>query len=248
MLIHPISDLHLEHAYMPATYAPPQCDVVVLAGDICPGLHGIKWANETFEQPVIYLTGNHDFWDGTPIEEQLEILKSAAAPNVHVLNNESVVIDGVQFVCATLWTDFDIIGQADQAKIANLTKDSEYIRMGEEWFKPNLMVREHTYSKVFISEAVRNFEGKSVVVTHHAPSRLSIHPRYSPNDLTNSAYASNLENLILDLNAPLWIHGHTHDNFDYMIGDTRIVCNPRGYHGKKYGPNLDFIPDLVIEV
>jgi hypothetical protein len=71
---------------------------------------------------------------------------------------------------------------------------------------------------------------KYVVVGHHAPSKLSTKPEYEDDVLVNGAYSSDLSEFILDRpEIKLWTHGHTHHEFDYMIGDTRIVCNPRGY-------------------
>jgi len=73
---------------------------------------------------------------------------------------------------------------------------------------------------------------KFVVVGHHAPSKLSTHPRYKNEEIMNGGYSSDLSAFIL--NNPqikLWTHGHTHEDFDYMLGSTRIVCNPRGYDG-----------------
>ena len=76
------------------------------------------------------------------------------------------------------------------------------------------------------------WDRKFVVVGHHSPSRLSTHERYRHDNIMNGGYSSNLDEFIL--NHPqikLWTHGHTHHNFDYCIGSTRIVCNPRGYIG-----------------
>ena len=73
---------------------------------------------------------------------------------------------------------------------------------------------------------------KYVVCTHHTPSYASIHPRYANSELMNGAYTSDLSEFILDHpKIKLWTHGHTHEDFDYMIGTTRVVCNPRGYSG-----------------
>ncbi len=66
------------------------------------------------------------------------------------------------------------------------------------------------------------------------------------NDLISAAYASHLDALVEQSGAALWIHGHTHDSFDYFIGGTRVICNPRGYFG--YELNPDFNPGLVIDV
>ena len=87
------------------------------------------------------------------------------------------------------------------------------------------------------------FDGKTVVVTHHAPSSQSVHPRYA-RDLLTPAFASNLEKLMDGDRAALWIHGHMHESFDYEIYDTRVVCNPRGYAPRALAP--DFRPDLVV--
>ena len=77
-------------------------------------------------------------------------------------------------------------------------------------------------------------EGKSdqkfVVVGHHSPSPQSIHPMYANDTIMNGGYSSNLEEFIQDHpQIKLWTHGHTHHNFDYVIGETRVICNPRGY-------------------
>jgi hypothetical protein len=71
-----------------------------------------------------------------------------------------------------------------------------------------------------------------VVVTHHAPSKLSIKPKYQHDQLMNGGYSSDLSEFILDHpEIRVWTHGHTHDTFDYTVGDTRVLCNPRGYAG-----------------
>jgi hypothetical protein len=74
------------------------------------------------------------------------------------------------------------------------------------------------------------FDQKFVVVGHHAPSRLSTHARYADDAIMNGGYSSSLDDYIIDHpQIKLWTHGHTHHDFDYMIGSTRVVCNPRGY-------------------
>ena len=104
----------------------------------------------------------------------------------------------------------------------------------------------HRVSKRFIFEKVKDYE-KVVVITHHAPSYASIHTKYLANTNLNGGYATELSDEILDnSNIKLWVHGHTHESFDYMIGSTRVICNPRGYTG--YETNRTFNPNLVVEV
>jgi hypothetical protein len=88
---------------------------------------------------------------------------------------------------------------------------------------------------------------KYVVIGHHAPSKLSTKPKYQKDVMVNGAYSSELSEFILDHpQIKVWTHGHTHHTFDYMVGSTRIVCNPRGYHG--YEDRADNFQLQYIEV
>ena len=90
-------------------------------------------------------------------------------------------------------------------------------------------------------------DGPTVVITHHAPSRQSVHPRFA-NSLLNAAFVSDAERLLGGDRARLWVHGHTHDSFDYLVNGTRVVCNPRGYAKGGVNENPRFDPHLLIEV
>jgi hypothetical protein len=100
-------------------------------------------------------------------------------------------------------------------------------------FSPEDAVTDHKEMMGFIQTVIEGQSDKKFVVCgHHAPSRLSTHPRYQHDTVMNGGYSSSLDEYIM--NHPqikLWTHGHTHHTFDYMIGGTRIVCNPRGYIG-----------------
>jgi calcineurin-like phosphoesterase family protein len=87
------------------------------------------------------------------------------------------------------------------------------------------MIETHRYHKKFLMTS-----GADIIVSHHTPSLRSIHPRYA-NTPYNSSFSNDMEEEILAMKKPpkLWIHGHTHDRFDYMIGETRVICHPRGY-------------------
>jgi len=100
-------------------------------------------------------------------------------------------------------------------------------------FSPGDSVEDHKAMLTVIRAAVaENPGGKFVVVGHHSPSKLSTKPQYQDDVLVNGAYSSDLSELMLDHpQIKMWTHGHTHHNFDYMIGECRVVCNPRGYDG-----------------
>jgi predicted phosphodiesterase len=107
-------------------------------------------------------------------------------------------------------------------------------------FTPDDSVEDHKAMLAVIRAAVAdNPTGKFVVVGHHAPSKLSIKPQYERDHIVNGAYSSNLNELMLDHpQIKLWTHGHTHHAFDYMIGECRVVCNPRGYIGYEYQADI----------
>lgn len=247
MKIQVLNDLHLEFGEftVPGTAA----DVLVFAGDIATGTDGLDWMLEqAFAVPVIYVLGNHEYYhhDLTLIDS----LRERAEGRVHVLDREAVVIDGVRFLGCTLWTDFGIFGEAerwfsiqrakrDMADFAIITKEGKR-------FSPMDSIEIHTDHRAWLEqELARSFAGKTVVVTHHFPSPRSIHPRFA-RDLLTPAFGSDLESMMDGDRVQLWLHGHTHDAFDYEVKGTRVLCNPRGYTGYEKGE--DFRGDLVIEV
>ena len=251
MRIHLLSDCHCEFGRLKkSNYTPPECDVVVLSGDIWTGVQGVMWAQQTFEVPVVYCAGNHEHYHTRPLFENIQALRDkATGSHVHFLENDTVMIQGVRFIGATLWTDYDLFGTKPLAmmKAEADMNDFERIKKGE---KSRMLAEDfaaiHSESRFYISEELRKpHDGKTVVVTHHAPSSLSLVERYR-HDPLSAAYASRLEDLILDHGPALWTHGHLHDSRDYELGDTRIVCNPRGYEGHHLNP--DFDPGLVIEI
>lgn len=210
----------------------------------------IPWALAAFpDKPIIYVAGNHEFYGGSLGHTMNKMRAAAKGTRLHFLHNEEVVLDGVRFLGATLWTDYRLTGNQPLAEwdAGQQMQDFKYIR--DEHFRkvrPYQVLQAHARSRSFLDEKLNEtFDGKTVVVTHHAPSELSIHERYKdqPGHL-NAAYASRLDGLMGT--AALWVHGHTHHSFDYELYGTRVVCNPRGYAPKDLNP--DFDPNLILEV
>jgi len=248
MRIHVLSDLHLEFA----PYVPPELDVdvVVLAGDIHVGLSAIPWAQEQFKDiPVIYVAGNHEYYRQA-FPKHLHKLKAlAAASNVHVLENDTIAIGNAVFLGCTLWTDFQVFGDARMAGAYATQRMTDYRRIRiSPWHRKMRSIDTaaiHDRSRIWLTQQLEENRGANiVVVTHHAPSRRSLPARYDE-DLLSAAYASHLDELVERSRARLWIHGHVHERQDYAIGSTRILCNPRGYPGE---PETGFMPDLVADV
>jgi predicted phosphodiesterase len=109
------SDLHAEFA--PLEPASIDADVVILAGDIDIKSRGVKWANEVFQCPVVYVCGNHEYYGGH-IDNTLRKMKDAAMPHVHVLENEVLILDQTRFLVRTAWTDYSSTGDAVASKRA----------------------------------------------------------------------------------------------------------------------------------
>lgn len=239
------SDVHLEFR----NFVPPvdvEYDVVVLAGDIGIGVDGVRWAGSAFppDKPVIYVHGNHEHYKRHQIRPNIGAAKQVAAPHVHVLDNDEVTIDGVRFLGGTLWTDFRLNGNAVVSASAALTGMNDFRVIEREPYGrllPEDTVKLHNETKKYLQD---NVKPGDVVVTHHGVSPKSVHPRYGTNDALSPAFCSDLEDVILATKPKLWIHGHVHDNFDYHVGTTRVVVNPRAYPGE----NGNFNDRFVVEV
>jgi Icc-related predicted phosphoesterase len=247
MKIHILSDLHIEFA--PFELPETDADVLILAGDTAPGDRGVKWVQSLeLKIPVIYIMGNHEYYRQA-YPHLLDKLKAmVSGTNIHLLEDESLEIQDVTFLGCTLWTDFNLLGTqyVSEFTVSQAMNDFRLIRKSPSWskFKTSDAVRIHRQSKFWLEKQLAEIEGKVVVITHHAPSSLSI-PEQFQNSEINPGYASNLDDLILDNQPELWIHGHMHSCSDYKIGNTRILANTRGYPGET-GNGFD--PGLVVEI
>ena len=254
-----LSDLHhevwREHAPRidPALSRP---DVVILAGDIDTGAKAVAWAAHTFAGlPVLYVHGNHEGY-GHNLDEVQDELRAAcrAAGNVHLLDCGEHVIEDVRFLGATLWTDFRLFGddtrQAAMREAEAFMTDYKRIRLAKKGYR-KLRAADtaqfHALQRSWLRRKLEEpFAGRTVVITHMAPSSQSVAPAYAQ-ALTSAAYASRLEELAQ--RADLWVHGHMHDSFDYALGQCRVVCNPCGYMTRGGGvENPRFDPNFVVDV
>jgi Icc-related predicted phosphoesterase len=202
---------------------------------------------------VIYVMGNHEHYHGKFDRSRQYFLDEFAKlgiTNIHLLDNDTKEIDGVHFVGGTLWTDMNKGDPMTVHAIETMMNDFRVIRIANEDFRkflPSRAIREHIKTKQYIKTVLEGLpeDARVVVVGHHAPSTMSIHEQYKHDTLMNGGYASDLSEFILDRpKIKAWTHGHMHQCFDYMIGDTRVLCNPRGYHDE----NPQFNPNFIFEV
>lgn len=244
-----LSDLHTEFRWTEPMKLTkdwmPKHDLALFAGDIGKGVQGFEYAKK-LSKKFVYIAGNHEYYDGkfTEINDSLEEIGSSF--DARFLNDSSVLFPEFNLcvIGCTLWTDFNLYGDQTRALFVaqNTMNDFRLIKNG---YPNSLMTSEdslnrHKGSIYFLQAELRWAfdtlapEGyKICVLTHHAPSIKSIHPRYGDAQI-NAAFASRLDETIMRKfpDIDLWVHGHTHDSFDYMVGKTRVIANPRGYPGE----------------
>lgn len=255
-----LSDLHLEFA--PLVLEPAGEDVLVLTGDV--GIHtdGAEWALAYARRTgvrVVMVAGNHEFYTtpkrrGHTVNSTLDDLREISIDSgemLTLLENEQDIanIAGITFIGCTLWTDYALDGSPALAMLyaRQAMNDHRLIFEEEHPFTPIDALRRHRSSRAMLADCLRVYSDGTpiVVVTHHLPSRRSIPAEYADSPV-NPAYASNLDKLVARSGAALWVHGHTHGSADYALGDTRVICNPRGYAPHEVNPRFD--PNLVIEI
>jgi predicted phosphodiesterase len=264
MKIQLASDLHLEflaRQFPGETLIRPayQADALVLAGDVGHAADAIALFAD-FPVPVLYVMGNHEAYGGCLESVIDELTVASCGTSVRFLEREAVDFGGVRFLGCTLWTDYQLqYGLSKSQLMENAQRrlnDHRLIHtLNGELFSPAHALRDHEASKAWLaSELERSYNGKTVVITHHAPHPLSVHARYVGDPL-NAAFASKLPEL-LQL-ADVWLHGHVHDSFDYSVEGCRVIANPRGYArnagaardvGELRFENNAFEPELVIDL
>ena len=238
------SDLHLEflmrkHPKERLVKPHPDASVLVLAGDI----HTATLTVDVFSDwpvPVIYIAGNHESYRSDLAAVHVGIRQRIAdlgiSDRFHFLENDSVTINGVRFLGATLWTDYELMQvvqpQTAAMHLANMCMmDHRVIRLNGADFLPGDALIQHQQSRAWLERELGKIVSGvhyNVVVTHHGCHPNSIHERFEGNRM-NPAFVSNLEPLVKKADA--WIHGHVHNSMRYRIGKCEVRANPAGYIG-----------------
>jgi Icc-related predicted phosphoesterase len=199
---------------------------------------------------TIYVMGNHEHykgrWDRTEntLREELENY-----PNIHLLEKERLVVDDVQFLAGSLWTDMNNRDPLTMLSARDMMNDyrsiADFTRGAYTKLNVNTIVECHEQTRDYFKSMLSEHKMKTVICTHHAPSRQSLHPRYANQIHMNGCFISNLDDIMVtNDHLVLWTHGHVHDVWDYKINNCRVVCNPCGYPHEQTG----FNPDLVVEI
>lgn len=241
-----MSDLHIEHSN--CLIETKDCDVLILAGDICAYLADfhIVLNKIPVELPTLFVFGNHEYED-----QEYDLLKSKLQniineheyPNFHILENDTIDIQGVRFIGTTLWTNFEGYARGhelsenaaneavNQAKYWCQEKVFDFFRIyhrgkdGELHVRtPNNALDCFDLAYNFIQTELNKDEDiPKVVITHFAPIWKS-----NQKDCNESSYWTNHIPELMG-KAKFWVHGHTHHSLDYKVNGTNVLCNPRGY-------------------
>ncbi len=257
-----LSDLHNEFGERFDCPTDVSCTVAIFAGDIdkpiTTALEWLAWQRDKFlgGVPIVYVAGNHEFY-GSEMRLAREAGRDRAAKlGIHFLDPGSVVIDGVRFIGATLWTDFHLNRRPVMDRKAALRGMNDYRRIKVELdgkcgtVRPHYIQSLHKADRAFIEgELAIPHDGPTVVVTHHAPHPESVMPMYR-GDALSACFASDLSEVIEKYQPKLWVHGHDHHHHLYNVGETTIFANPAGYpHPYKRWERecKEFNPRYVIE-
>ena len=225
-----------------------------------------RFINEEFTkyEKVIYVLGNHEHYSNS-YQDTPDRLKKEMPDNVTILEAESMQIEDVHFFGGTFWTDmnkrdpltmqvveqgmydFSSIKHGDSVKIQLPYGDSYYTNKFTPAYVAGVFKETVDSLKLFLD---CHENDKVVVISHHAPSPLSIAPHYNDGRdfYMNFGYHSNLTEFIMDHpQIKVWVHGHMHDPVDYTIGETHVMSNPRGYAGHEFQATV-FDPAFYFEV
>ena len=252
MRLNVLSDLHLSRGAL--EIPDNDADVVVLAGDIARPREAVDWASR-IRKTVLYVPGNHEFYGSTIRGTIAELERLCEGTGIRVLDDDEALVEGVRFLGTTLWTDFNLFGGGEQREAAMAEaqlrmRDFRAIRASDAGgpFTPASSASLFDVHRGWLEgKLAEPFAGPTVVITHHAPSRASVHPRFE-DSLLSACFVSDIGGLVAASRARLWIHGHTHDSFDYRLNETRVVCNPRGYATEGVNENPWFDLNLVVDI
>jgi Icc-related predicted phosphoesterase len=248
-----LSDIHLSVNALP--FPDVDADIVVLAGDISRPAAAIEWA-KSCPLPVVYVAGNHEFYGSDLFSTYEHLNRLSQGTQIHVLERSEYLHNGVRFLGCTLWSDYRLFDSAeDRAQgvdlATKLMRDFTHIKISPDFpdlFSPAVSQLVFLQTVAWLEDCfTRDRTTPTVVVSHFAPTRLSISPLFE-NSPINASFVSDLEDRINVWQPALWLHGHTHGSFDYAVGKTRVICNARGYAKNGVNENPEFNGSYVIDL
>jgi Icc-related predicted phosphoesterase len=233
------SDLHLEFG---TDFRPPadsDADVMILAGDIitCRDYTPLSYFLQDWHKPVLYVMGNHEYYTRRPILREDRDFRQWLAnkhPNVTLLLDESVRIDGIHFFGGTMWTNFDGGNPLAMFTAQQQMNDYTMISLADGCrLTPTATLDFHKVYKDKLTAWFDNGEiGIRVVISHHAPV-INPNTKFKNSPIWPAYNSLDMRPLIERYQPALWVYGHTHECDDQMIGATRVISNQSGYPSRQ---------------
>lgn len=254
MRIQPLSDLHVDlHGPDSVPPAVEGADLVVVAGDTCPGVvKAVETLRDAFPAvEVAMVAGNHEF-HGFEMATELEAGRVRARQlGVHLLSDDAVTIGPARVLGCTLWTDYCLYGPELREPAMHTARDGLMDHKRITWrkspwarFRPQEAALLHAQSRSFLeAELAKGHPGPVIVVSHHGMTLDALAP-VNQRSLLSAAYASELLPLIDRHSPTAWISGHTHHAMRLRRNGTRLISNQRGYPREQTG----FDPTLTLEI
>ena len=250
------SDIHINHNKHPVNSILSEVprDLTIILGDVSTTLNTFyleKFITYLLDiSDVIFILGNHehhsaDFYETPVIVQRIFDNLNLKCKHIAVLlHNDEIVYNDVRFIGTTLWSGTDLY---NKHVVKHLKKRMRFYKSKSVNLSAyDLFIEYCTCLKYLLNSLKNPYDGKTVVLTHHAPSMQSISPDFKECSHVNSVYASDLDNIMhSDIAPDYWFHGHVHNSMDYMINNTRIVCNPYGYTKTE---NTGFDPQKVVKI
>lgn len=251
-----LSDLHLEGSNMELDN--PGWDCLIIPGDLSADLDLVEYffAYKAPDIPIVYVMGNHEY-EGRSLAGTKKIMKQilSSFPNVHLLDNESVIINGVKFIGSTLWSNFELDGIDNKSQNMNWARtnvvDFSAISYDDAGYRrkltPEQMVKMNEQAQKFLEFELKHnpFDGEKVVVTHFAPHPHSVAQEHRHKMC--AYWVNNMEHLMGF--SRYWFHGHTHNSFNYEVEGTQVICNARGFSRLfNISSNTEFDKAMSLEV
>lgn len=264
MKLQVLSDLHID-SYTKRKQplgAIPQtdADVILVAGDTANSDSGMKWLQQQAElnnKPLLTIAGNHEYFseDVFSFDQQLkqwDTLEDKAIKGLKFLQCQHIDLGDIRILGCTLWTDYQFEATSDtRESVMAFMRDYQQIMAGHRLFSPEISIDIHHQHRAWLKQALidaHQLQKTVVVMTHHSVTPRSVSKQYAGRP-SNAAFVTDLSSWMHEPWAPkLWLHGHTHEAFDYQEGNTRVVVNPRAYPGEVSSTQLEFDWAKVVEI
>jgi UDP-2,3-diacylglucosamine pyrophosphatase LpxH len=242
MFIDLASDLHIHHpSQIFSGFFDNPGEVLLLPGDVAPFIFYedlVPFFNKVSEtwSHTFFVPGNHEFYGSELFNTRAKLMEFFKRySNIYYLDKYLKIVNNKYFIGSILWTNMDGNNEITKLQSQLGMNDFQLIHYGSERkLSPDDTMMLFNVDFRWLERTIEKIDAEVIVITHHAPSFQSIAQQYK-NSKINGAFASNLDDFILDHPAiKLWVHGHVHSDFDYKIGDCRVVCHPMGYmHERK---------------